>query len=96
MHFELEVISVAPRAFIIENFLNDFEVEAILKSAKDKLAMSSVGDVDTGAFASDTRTSLNAWLGRDVSAGEEPLQSCRSICSNCAAQSMRRLVDLLR
>jgi prolyl 4-hydroxylase len=61
------VISLAPRAFLIENFLNDFEASQIVRFSKPKLHHSEVGDVDTGNFESDTRTSLNAWLPRSHS-----------------------------
>lgn len=66
VHLELEVISTAPRAFIIKNFLNNFEVNAIISAAKSRLHHSSVGDTETGAFESDVRTSSNAWLPRDL------------------------------
>jgi prolyl 4-hydroxylase len=62
----LEVISVAPRAFIIYNFLHDFEVDEIIKLAKPMMHLSSVGDAAAGIFASDTRTSSNAWLSRET------------------------------
>ena len=70
---ELEVISIAPRAFIIKNFLNDFEADAIVKLAKPTLSKSIVGDVDSGAFESDTRTSRNTWLPRHKSPITETL-----------------------
>ncbi len=66
VHLELEVISTAPRAFIIKNFLNEFEVNAIISAANSRLHHSSVGDTETGAFESDVRTSSNAWLPRDL------------------------------
>ena len=45
---DLEVISLAPRAFVINNFLNDLEVEEIKRHASPRMAVSSVGDVDAG------------------------------------------------
>lgn len=73
VHLELEVVSLAPRAFVIENFLNDFEASEIIKLGKPILAHSSVGDADTGAFESDTRTSLNSWVPRGSSPITESL-----------------------
>ena len=69
----LEVVSLAPRVFMIENFLSDFEVDEIVKHARPRLHHSSVGDVDTGAFESDTRTSTNTWIARTHSAITETL-----------------------
>jgi prolyl 4-hydroxylase len=66
VHLELEVISLAPRAFVINNFLNGFEVDAIIAAANSRLHHSSVGDTETGAFESDVRTSSNAWLPRSL------------------------------
>lgn len=48
VHMDIEVISVAPRAFVISNFLNEFEVEEIKRHASPRMAVSSVGDVDAG------------------------------------------------
>lgn len=73
VHLELEVISLAPRAFVIKNFLNDFEVNSIIQGARSRLHHSSVGDTDTGAFESDTRTSSNAWLPRQFNSVTETL-----------------------
>lgn len=68
MNIEVEVIATAPRAFIIDRFLTDFEADAIIQMAKDKVQRSSVGNSeDDGGRTSDTRTSRNAWLSRDRS-----------------------------
>lgn len=73
VQLHLEVVSLEPRAFVIENFLSDFEVNEIIKHARPRLHHSSVGDVDTGAFESDTRTSTNTWISRTHSAITETL-----------------------
>jgi prolyl 4-hydroxylase len=64
VELELEVVSIAPRAFIIPNFLSDFEADHIINSAKPHIATSSVGDADVGVQTSDTRTSKNTWIHR--------------------------------
>lgn len=63
----MEVLSVAPRAFFIPNFLSDFEASAIIQIAKPLLRGSSVGDSSAGIFTSDTRTSRNGWVRRNTS-----------------------------
>eukprot|EP00605_Chrysophyceae_sp_TOSAG23-4_P002636 GSChrysophyteH1.ASY1.ANO1.2912.1 assembled CDS len=74
LHLELEVISLAPRAFVIENFLSDYECTRIIESAKDKLMISTVGNGDAGGARTDgTRTSKNAWLSRDTNDVTESL-----------------------
>ena len=70
---ELEVVSLEPRVFIIPQFLSDFEAEHIGKIARPRMASSSVGDVDSGVFASNTRTSRNAWVSRKTTAVTESL-----------------------
>jgi prolyl 4-hydroxylase len=68
LDIEVEVISTAPRAFIIDRFLSDFETDAIIGMAKDKVERSSVGNSDDdGGRMSDTRTSRNTWLARNRS-----------------------------
>ncbi len=66
MHLELEVISLAPRAFIINHFLSDYECDEIIRLAQPSLHHSEVGDVETGNFESNTRTSRNTWLSRST------------------------------
>jgi hypothetical protein len=62
---ELEVASLAPRAFLIPSFLSDFESDAIIKLSKPQIKESLVGEVNAGgARFSDTRTSKNAWIKR--------------------------------
>ena len=40
---QLEVVSLQPRVFIVENFLNDFEVGTIIDIAKPHISDSIVG-----------------------------------------------------
>jgi len=70
---ELEVVSLEPRVFIIPQFLSDFEAEHIAKIARPRMASSSVGDVDSGVFSSNTRTSRNAWVARKTTSVTESL-----------------------
>ena len=67
VHLELEVISLRPRAFIIKNFFSEFEADEIISYGTPRLGKSIVGDVESGAFESDTRTSKNTWLPRKTS-----------------------------
>jgi prolyl 4-hydroxylase len=61
----LEVISTKPKAFIIKDFLSEFEALSLLNTGKHLVRESSVGNADAGgARKSETRTSKNAWLGR--------------------------------
>ena len=64
--FELEVMSTHPKVFIIRNFINDFEANAIISLAQPKVHKSTVGNGEDagGAHESDTRTSSNAWISR--------------------------------
>ena len=48
IEFKLECVSLAPRVFMIENFLSDYETEQIIKDAKPNLHESIVGDADAG------------------------------------------------
>lgn len=74
LNLTLKVISVAPRALEIPNFLSQTEVDHILDLAGGiQLSRSSVGDVGAGNSRSeskktDTRTSHNAWVERDRTA----------------------------
>jgi prolyl 4-hydroxylase len=66
--FSLEVISVAPRAFLIDNFLSPEDCQAIVDlSQQQGLELSTL---HTGATAKQTRdlstrSSSNTWLARD-------------------------------
>ena len=71
---ELQVASLAPRAFLIPKFLSDFETDEIIRLAKPQIHVSLVGDYDgAGVRTSDTRTSKNAWVGRSTNDVTESL-----------------------
>jgi prolyl 4-hydroxylase len=63
MNMTIRAVSCAPRAFEIENFLSDMEVDHILSvvAAKNDLERSS-----TGGHVSSTRTSRTTWVPRDT------------------------------
>ena len=62
---QLEVVSLEPRVFLIENFLSHFEADSIIELARPKINISQVGNYDAGgARVSSTRTSKNAWVAR--------------------------------
>lgn len=81
VNLDLECISISPRAFIVENFLSDFEADAIIAFARGRVRRSGVGDAATGR-ESDTRTSFNAWLQWDF--------------NEITATVSHRVMDLLR
>lgn len=61
LEMTLEVVGIAPRVFIIPNFLSDFEVSEIIRIAQPKIKESTVGQAEAGGVRkSGTRTSLNA------------------------------------
>lgn len=62
---ELEVVSVKPKVFIIENFLNAFESDEIVRIAKPAMFPSEVGSRES--FPSESRTSQNGWIERQRS-----------------------------
>mmetsp|Transcript_37546 Transcript_37546/g.117362 ORF Transcript_37546/g.117362 Transcript_37546/m.117362 type:complete len:520 (-) Transcript_37546:148-1707(-) len=68
--FELEIktVSVEPRAFVVENFFSEVEAAHIRDIATPRLKRSQVGNsAKDGGYKSNTRTSSNAWVGRDDS-----------------------------
>jgi prolyl 4-hydroxylase len=68
MTLRLQTISTAPRAFLIENFLSDFEAEEIIRLASPNIKESVIGQADSGGiFKSTTRTSSNTWIPRSTS-----------------------------
>lgn len=74
VQLDIEVISRKPRAFVIENFLSDFEVESIINIATPRIQQSTVGNSDGGGVRkSSTRTSSNTWIARKTSAVTETL-----------------------
>lgn len=68
MSLELEVVSITPRVFVVEKFLSAFEADSIIAMATHNasISTSTVGDYDD-ARLTDTRTSQNTWLPRDMS-----------------------------
>mmetsp|Transcript_15844 Transcript_15844/g.23854 ORF Transcript_15844/g.23854 Transcript_15844/m.23854 type:complete len:438 (+) Transcript_15844:133-1446(+) len=68
MELDLECVSSAPRVFVVESFLSDFEAETIVRLAQSKVRESTVGSPDGGGvISSSTRTSKNAWVPRHSS-----------------------------
>lgn len=74
MNMTLKVISCAPRAFEIQNFLSPAEVEHILQIAGAiELSESTTGDTEPGSKnaspekTTKTRTSQNSWVPRERS-----------------------------
>jgi prolyl 4-hydroxylase len=66
----LKVISCAPRAFEVLNFLSPVEVQHLLDlAAAENLALSrtGIGESDEEGGIRDTRTSYNSWLERERS-----------------------------
>lgn len=61
---ELEVVSIKPKVFIIDNFLNSFESDELVRIAKPAMFPSEVG---FESFPSETRTSQNGWIERQRS-----------------------------
>ena len=74
VNLTLEVVSLQPRVYIIENFLSHYEADRLIELSKDKLGISTVGNDDGGGARTDaTRTSMNTWLGRKTSRETESL-----------------------
>jgi len=71
MNITITAVSAAPRAFQIENFLSEVEVDHILDvvQGRYKLKRSTTGNVGgkDESEMSDTRTSKNTWVPRDAS-----------------------------
>ena len=66
LNMTLKVLSVRPRAYEIENFLSEVEVDHIVDYAKNaNLVQSTVGQGKERSKAS-VRTSLNTWVGRET------------------------------
>lgn len=57
----LEVVSVAPRVFLVEDLMSPAECDHIISLGEELVKRSAVGDSDNG-FQSDTRTSMNGWI----------------------------------
>eukprot|EP00980_Cylindrotheca_fusiformis_P007358 scaffold1525_cov142-Cylindrotheca_fusiformis.AAC.158 len=74
--FTLKVISVAPRAFAIDNFLSPEDCQAIVDlSQKQGLQLSTLHTGATAKQMSDlsTRSSSNTWLPRDTNSLTEQI-----------------------
>jgi hypothetical protein len=67
VQLELEVISVKPKIFVIDNILSSFECDHIVSLASTSLTKSLVGSKESGQLASETRSSLNTWISRTTS-----------------------------
>ena len=62
----LKVLSVRPRAYEIENFLSEVEVDYIVEYAKNaNMKLSTVGQGTEGS-KTKVRTSYNTWVNRDT------------------------------
>lgn len=72
LHFELEVVSLAPKVYIIPKFLNYFEADSIINMSIALVKASTVGDFDS-ARIDNTRTSRNTWISRNKSPLTETL-----------------------
>jgi hypothetical protein len=76
LNMTLEVISCSPRAFAIDNFLSETEVDHILHHAKKtSMKLSTTGQDDTEISEDEqdnrsTRTSYNTWVGRETDEGK--------------------------
>ena len=75
MNMTLKVMSCAPRAFEIENFLSDAEVDHILDLANaSDMKLSTTATADEVSQAekkkSSTRTSFNTWVSRETDQGK--------------------------
>ena len=65
MNLTLTTVSCAPRAFQIDDFLSEVEVNHILDLAKKKnLHLSTTGSNNDAKADTKTRTSTNTWLSR--------------------------------
>jgi prolyl 4-hydroxylase len=74
LHFTLTAVSLAPRVFVLENFLSEVEADEIIRHANPKVKESFVGNHDEGGGrTSDTRTSRNTWIPRGTSDMTETL-----------------------
>ena len=74
LNLTLEVVDIAPKVFIIRNFLSGFEADAIVQHAMPLLSASLVGNAKVvGPSSSNTRTSKHAWIKRETSPITESL-----------------------
>lgn len=59
---QLEVVSLKPKIYVIENTMSDFEAQVVINLATPKLHRSRAGQ--DGGMEDETRTSRTAWLDR--------------------------------
>jgi len=62
LNFTIEVISLQPKIFRINNTLSGAEADFVVSLSKPKIKRSLAGS--DGGLVSNTRTSSNTWLGR--------------------------------
>merc|ERR1712071_204217 len=68
LNMTLKVLSCAPRAFEIQNFLSETEIQHILKlSTGLTLSLSTVSGSSSGHENTATRSSTNSWVNRNHS-----------------------------
>lgn len=66
LNMTLKVVSIRPRAYEIDNFLSEVEVDHIVNYAKTtEMHLSTVGQ-GTDASKAKVRTSYNTWVGRET------------------------------
>lgn len=77
--YTIEVISTAPKVFVIKDFLSDYEVERIIESASSILEQSEVGADSYGGTEYDItqRSSTSCWLPRGTNEITESIY-CRA------------------
>lgn len=87
----LEVVSLAPRVFIVEKFLSHFEADSIIAIANSTVKDSTVGSYDGGGVrTSETRTSRNTWISREKNALTETLSRRVADAINVDESLLRR------
>jgi len=67
--YTLEVISTAPKVFVIKDFLSDYEIDTIKTAASSLLMNSEVGHESYGGSENDLtqRSSTSCWISRGSS-----------------------------
>lgn len=77
--YTIEVISTAPKVFVIKDFLSDYEIDTIKTAASSILQNSEVGHESYGGSENDLtqRSSTSCWLSRGSSNVTESIY-CRA------------------
>lgn len=83
----LEVISVKPKAFLIKNFLSDFEADYMIEQAAPRLGISQVGHAGDARVAKQ-RTSRSAWLPRGHSEVTEAIYRRSGLVTNVPEEAV--------